>query len=477
MSALDHTWNERKILAAGSILLTAAFVGCDGKHRKGPIIAEVEAHEWLPGGDTTNTLLFGSNAFVRPAENITDEHELQFYSGNSFFNQAWVQAPASTENRDGLGPLFNARSCSACHFKDGRGRPPLEAGEDFLGLLLRLSIPGTTETGDALPEPTYGHQFQPFAINGIEAEGKALVEYTETSFTYTDGTEYSLLFPTYSLEELAYGPLHEDVMVSPRVAQAVIGLGLLGSIKESEILANADPFDADEDGISGRINLVWDELNQEMTLGRFGWKAEQPTVEQQAAAAFNGDIGITTSIFPIDECSDNQLDCQDAVSGGDPEIRDELVEKVVTYARLLAVPMRKKHGNSTVLRGKWLFQQSGCDDCHIARYQTGTSDLEELENQEIWPYTDLLLHDMGEDLADNRPSFDATGSEWRTPPLWGIGRYPAVNGHDRLLHDGRARGVAEAILWHGGEAETSRETFRGMPASDRAALIEFVESL
>ena len=433
--------------------------------------------EELPGGSTTNTLLFGSNAFTLPVENISVENEPLFFSGNGFFNQPWVEAPASTESRDGLGPLFNARSCAACHFKDGRGAPPLTPEESFVALLLRLSVPGTDEHGGPLPDPSYGGQLQPFSNPGVPTEGTPLLRTSVVTGQFSDGTSYDLLEPSYSVAELAYGPLSDDILISPRVAPAMVGLGLLEAIPASALESLADPNDNDGDGISGRVNRVWDVERQTRVVGRFGWKAEQPTIKQQSAGAFLGDIGITTSLFQSQSCTSAQVDCNSAISGGAPELSNELLQRVDVYSRLLAVPARDRFKGEDVLRGKALFYEIGCAACHTPNHETGESDLIELENQSIWPYTDLLLHDMGPELADNRPVFDASGSEWRTPPLWGLRFYTTVNGHNRLLHDGRARGVTEAILWHGGEASQSKTVFKELEKSDRNSLVHFVESL
>jgi CxxC motif-containing protein (DUF1111 family) len=460
----------RTILVAALLAASACADGGDA--------ATLDPDEWLPGGATTNTLLFGSNAFTRPADNITEEHALLFYSGNSGFNQAWVQAPASTTGHDGLGPLFNARSCAACHFKDGRGRPPLSPDEPFLGLLLRLSVPGDAPHGAAVPDPVYGGQLQPFGNPGVAAEGRPVVTTEEVTGHYGDGTPYTLLAPTYTIEDPAYGPLRADLRVSPRVAPATIGLGLLEAIPDERLAALEDPDDADGDGISGRRNLVWDVELEQVVTGRFGWKAEQPTVRQQSAAAFQGDIGISSPMFAGDDCTPAQQSCLDAQTGGEPELTEALLDRVELYCQLLAVPARGAHADPEVLRGKRLFTEAGCDLCHTPSHRTSPdAALEELRDQRIWPYTDLLLHDMGEALSDHRPSFAAEGAEWRTPPLWGLRFNLTVSGHDRLLHDGRARGTAEAILWHGGEGEASRDAFRALSASDRQALIAFVESL
>jgi len=461
-------------MAALALAASAAF-SCAGE-TAAPIEPPSES-ERFPGGSTTNDLLFGSKAFTMPLANATREHETLFFSGNSFFNSAWVEAPSSTTARDGLGPLFNARNCSACHFEDGRGSPPLEEGESFVAVLFRIGTGERDENGAPTPDPVYGDQIQPFALSELSAEGVPRVEYTTRKGEYADGEKYELLSPRYWFEELAYGDLAEDLRVSPRVAPAMIGLGLLEAISEADLKQLADPDDTDGDGISGKINRVWDEAAQKRAIGRFGWKAEQPSVRQQTAGAFLGDMGLSSALFSTTSCTEAEEICSGLPSGGEPEVDEETFERVVTYSRMLAVPMRHDVDDEEVLRGRTLFHEIGCAACHVPHHTTGKSDLEELEGQEIWPYTDLLLHDLGKELGDDRPSFDATGNEWRTPPLWGIGRIEDVNGHDRLLHDGRARGVAEAVLWHGGEGERARENFRNLSRSERHALVAFVESL
>lgn len=462
-----------KWLASPSLFLLAPFAwGCSDPVQHAPL-----AEERLPGGTATNTFLFGSNAFKRPVEGISDEHETAFFSGNSFFNSAWVEAPSSTEARDGLGPLFNARSCSGCHFADGRGRPPLEPGEPLGSMLLRIGTGRLSADGSPEGDPAYGDQLQPLSLPGLAGEATPHIIYAEAFKTYPDGTAYSLLTPSYQLEAPQYGALSSALRISPRVAPAMIGLGLLEAIPDARLLALADPEDANQDGISGRPNRVLDVEAQEYRLGRFGWKAEQPTVRQQTAGAFAGDMGLTTSVFPSATCADGQVDCLQAPSGGAPEVSDDILDDVVLYSRFLAVPARQRTDAPEVVRGWHLFRLAGCDGCHTPNHQTRADVEPELASQSIWPYTDLLLHDMGEDLSDERPSFEATGGEWRTPPLWGVGRIPEVNDHSRLLHDGRARNVEEAILWHGGEAAQSRDEFRGLSGRDRAQLIEFVNSL
>ena len=416
-------------------------------------------------------------AFAQAAPGLPSALEDEFFVGNAIFNRGWVAAPASVEQFDGLGPIFNATSCSACHFKDGRGKPPANPGESFTELLLRVSIPGTGEHGEPRAEPTYGGQIQGGAIFGVTVEGKEEVTYEETPGRFADGETYSLRVPTYRVAG-AFGTLARDAMLSPRVAPAVFGLGLLETIPEATLLAWADPDDRDGDGVSGRVNRVWDIRQETMRVGRFGWKASQPSIEQQSAGAFLGDMGLTSTLFPHEECTAVEDDCVRAPSGGSPELSDALLASVVTYSHLLAAPARRHWNDPTVRQGKDLFARAACTACHVPDVRTGISpEFNVLSHQTIRPYSDLLLHDMGAGLADGRPDFDATGSEWRTPPLWGIGLVETVNRHSFFLHDGRARGLSEAILWHGGEAEASRSAYLKMNKAERDALVSFLESL
>jgi len=453
-------------------IIIALLAGCAGE--QGP-----EPGAELLGGDTT-IFDHGTNAYAFPARNYSSEHRDQFSLGDHFFNRNWVTAPASISGNDGLGPTFNATSCSACHFKDGRGSPPLE-GEAFLGLLLRLSVPGTDEHGGPRPEPNYGGQFNHHAILGVPAEGSASVGYEDVTGQFADGEPFVLRRPRYQLDALAFGPLAPDVMISPRVAPATFGLGLLQAVSEATVLSHADEADADGDGISGRPNYVWDVRKNGPSLGRFGWKANQPTIEQQTAGASLGDIGITSSMFPAENCPPAQTACAAAKSGGSPgapELSDEKLRAMTVYGLGLGVPARREWTRGDVVRGEKLFAEIACAACHLQKVQTGTLDgFPELSNQTIRPFTDLLLHDLGTELADGRPDFLASGSEWRTAPLWGLGLLSTVNRHTRLLHDGRARDVKEAILWHGGEAARAKEAFRTLPRADREALLAFLFSL
>ena len=434
-----------------------------------------EEGERLSGGEVTITDQ-SVNAFGLQAPALSGEQSLLFFVGNSLFTQNWVTAPASTTARDGLGPLFNSRACSGCHPKDGRSMPPQFEGDVSHGLLLRLSIPGFDTYGGPLDEPTYGGQLQPQSILGVMNEGQFSVLYTENTGTYPDGATYSLRVPFYSIKQLNYGEMSSSVLVSPRVGQQVYGLGLLEALTEKTILEYADESDVNNDGVSGKPNYVWDFINGKQALGRFGWKANQPSLKQQAAGAFVGDMGITSSLFNNENCPSG-VNCDTIKNGGRPEIEADNLNNVTLYLQTLAVPARRNWESQTVLKGKDLFFKAGCETCHRAIMKTSDHPISVLSNQTIRPYTDLLLHDMGTGLADNRPDYLANGNEWRTPPLWGIGLLQTVNGHTNLLHDGRARTFEEAILWHGGEAEKSKNNFKSLSKIERNAVITFLESL
>lgn len=433
-----------------------------------------EEGEQYSGGETTvfNT---SEEAFGFSAPNLTFDEQSDFGIGNSFFRQSWVSAPSSTTARDGLGPFFNAIACASCHFKDGRGRPPLFDGELGHGLLLRLSIPGTNSNGGSLPDPNYGGQLQDNAILGQTVEGKYVITYQSITETFADGTTAILQKPIYQISTLGYGLLANTIQVSPRIANQIIGLGLLEAIPESTILSFAT--NNNSDGISGKANYVYDVATNSQKLGRFGWKANQPSVRQQVAGAFLGDMGITTSLFPTENVP-TAVNASSIPNGGVPEISDLNLNRVVLYSSTLAVPARRNHSDQNVLKGKKTFETIGCTNCHIPKIQTGNNhSIVALRNQTIRPFTDLLLHDMGEGLADNTPDFLATGNEWRTPPLWGIGLINTVNGHTNLLHDGRAKNIEEAILWHGGEAQNAKNKYKQLSANDRNDLLSFINSL
>ena len=451
-----------------------------------------EPFEANPAGAATVRAITTADAFSQHSANMAFEREMDFKLGNALFRKTWVAAPASTKASDGLGPLYNARACQDCHLKDGRGHTPAAPDASRVSMFLRLSIPGgpapegIADWISTQPDPTYGGQLQDLAAPGHAAEGRMDVTYTETPVTLSDGTVVFLRAPRYSFAVLGYGPPTTDIMLSPRVAPQMIGLGLLEAIPAADILALADPEDRDNNGISGRPQIVPSVEFGFPMLGRFGLKAGAPTIKEQSAGAFAGDMGLSTILHPDPwgDCTAGQATCREAPYGQEPEIRDglevdkESLDLVTFYARNLGVPERRNLDDPQVLNGKAMFYAIGCPACHTPKFVTNRlSDQPEQSFQLIWPYTDLLLHDMGEGLADNRPEGRATGSEWKTPPLWGIGLTAQVSGHTELLHDGRARSLLEAILWHGGEAQSQRDAVVNMKPEDRDALLAFLGSL
>ncbi|GAA4216574.1 CxxC motif-containing protein (DUF1111 family) [Sagittula marina] len=448
--------------------------------------------ETMSGGAATVRARMTQDAFSQPSANISFERELTFKVGNGLFKKVWVSAPSSTLASDGLGPLYNARSCQRCHIKDGRGHVPAGPDDTATSMFLRVSVPAGPDDLvpeiegylGTVPEPNYGLQLQEFANAGHNAEYRLQIDYDEVEVPLSGGEVAHLRAPTYTAADLGYGPLAQDAMLSPRVAPQMIGLGLLEAIPAEDILAQADPDDADGDGISGKAQIIWSGEFDRPMLGRFGLKAGAPTIREQSAAAFSGDIGISNPLFSsgAGECTAAQVDCQLTIHGDQDErgfeIDAEGLDLVTFYSRNLAVPERRNVDDPQVLRGKQLLYETGCTSCHTPKFVTHRlEDRPEQSFQLIWPYTDLLLHDMGPGLADNRPEARADGQEWRTPPLWGIGLTQEVSGHTQFLHDGRARSLLEAVLWHGGEAQPARDSVAQMPPPDRAALIAFLESL
>ena len=454
--------------------------------------AEPEPFEALPGGTGTSrgTAARGRAGFAAPLPGMGAERELDFHLGAALFGKLWVTAPSATRASDGLGPLFNARSCLGCHPGNGRGAPRGDTDPGASGMVLRLSVAGELPAELAaiegylatLPHPQLGEQLQDFAIAGQVPEGRLAIRYTEIPVPLAGGQSASLRRPDYSLDPA----LPAGTLTSPRIAPPMIGLGLLEAIPEADILAAADPGDADGDGISGRAATVWSRELGAPALGRFGWKAGHATLADQVASAFALDIGISNPLYPggWGDCTGAQGNCREAAHGEDAGLREGLeldstgLALTTHFAAALAVPERRDIAGREVLRGKEMFHAAGCAACHRPKHVTARLPEDPARSfQLIWPHTDLLLHDMGEGLADHRPEATASGREWRTPPLWGIGLTRAVSGHTLYLHDGRARSLLEAILWHGGEAQPARDAVAGMDPEDRAALIRFLESL
>jgi CxxC motif-containing protein (DUF1111 family) len=398
-----------------------------------------------------------------------------FLRGRTLFRQNRVAAPA-TGGIAGLGPLYNRPSCLACHPSNGRGSSPRQASEPMQTMVVRLSVPGSDEHGGARPHPVYGAQLNEAGIPGVPGEGRAMLAWVELpAETLAGGEKAWLRRPLVSFTDMAYGKpgtLH----YSPRVAQPVFGLGLLEAVPEETILAMA--AEAKPDGVKGSVNRVWDVAAQRATLGRFGFKASQPSLRQQVAGDMHGNLGITSPLYPDENCTPTQEACRRAPSGGQPEMSQADLEALEFYLANIDAPPRRKRDDPLVRQGERAFADLGCAICHRPTLPTGTGTRILLTGErQIAPYSDLLLHDMGEGLSDHRPEYQATGSQWRTPPLWGIGLVPLINEHNQFLHDGRARNLQEAILWHGGEARAARQRYATAAPDTRRAVIAFLESL
>ena len=467
--------------------------------------------EHLPAGGMTGKGL-SDRSFMQVGRNVDRKEELLFWTGFSLFRDPWVIAPSSTKDRDGLGPLFNTRSCISCHSSGGKGPAPTQGVSKPSALVIRFG----SNDDNIFSDPVYGDQLQPRATavthSSIQpdllGEAKLQLDYQEVYGEYTDGTTYILRQPTYQLTDLAYGDLDRRTALSPRFSPVIYGVGLLDAISVQDLLSQEDINDINQDGISAKYNrvpvapsdhntaefhrsvennLVTGRMgssqmgSSRIGIGRFGHKAKHPSLHQQVAAAFRDDIGITNSSFASESCSAEQPNCLAAsVIGGDQsvEIPKKLLDLVTKFNQLMAVPPARNLDSNKAQQGRKLFYQLGCESCHTASYTTDVAyPHNSLANQTIWPYTDLALHDMGQGLADGVNEYDANGNEWRTPPLWGIGARKKIRGENLYLHDGRAKTVAEAILWHGGEAQVSRQNFIQLNQQQRNALLAFLDAI
>jgi len=442
-----------------------------------------------PGAIPVDRLTVGSltvaadvtEPYTSPIPGLKREELAFFERGKKALSAKWVVFP-SLGGDWGLGPTFIADACTGCHLRGGRGVVNPDPDSLLIHQLVRLSVPGITQHGGPLPHPAYAGQLQvagaQFGVetNVVPAEAEVYVDWHEVPFEFPDGSIAMLREPGLRIEELNFGPLGEDTMTSLRNTQALVGLGFLEAVPESvlrKIVAQQKKI-----GLNGRLNVVRDDINNTTAIGRFGWKANEPSIAQQIAGAFRGDLGVTSPVYNTENCPDAQEMCKRMPPGNNPELIQSDWDAISFFIRASSVPARRNTDDPAVLRGEKRFAEIGCADCHLPTLETGEyPPLPALSNLKIHAYTDLLLHDMGEKLADGRPDFEAGPRDWRTPPLWGIGLSPAVNGSSHLLHDGRARSVLEAILWHGGEAMPSAEKFISLEESGRDDLLEFVESL
>lgn len=418
-----------------------------------------------------------------------------FLQGEKVFSNFWMAVnnpviplvwdlsqPGPAGGEWGLGPMFLATNCASCHVNAGRGRALDVSGALAMQHVLRISVPGEGPHGAPKPDPHYGSEIQMFdTVTRKDPEARAgeaevYIDWLTQTFTFPDGERIELREPQVRIEKTNFGPLAKGLMMSLRNSQAMVGLGYLEAISEKDILQVAQQQKAQ--GLNGRPNFVRDDINKKQTLGRFGWKANEPSIKQQIAAAFLGDIGITSAVYPQPYCQPVQHECLAAIKAAKPELRPELWDSITFWVQSLKVPKQRHTDQPEVIRGGALFVSTGCAMCHVAEWRTGKyAAVPQISNQRIKPYTDLLLHDMGPGLADGRPDFKASGSDWRTPPLWGIGLSKQVSASTSFLHDGRARNLLEAIVWHGGEAQASRDKFTALTALERQDLLEFLNSL
>ena len=415
---------------------------------------------------------------LKPISNLNDEQYDMFILGRSFFTIPWVEAPSATTARDGLGPLFNANTCASCHNANGRGNLYNKDKQFSRNLIAKLSIKNDNsklheeilKTNALIKEPTYGTQIAINANHGVKFEGKPDISFKKIEVKFPDGEIQTLLKPNYALKDLQYGELHKDAILSFRLAPSLNGLGLISDIKDEDILKNQDEFDLNNDGISGRANFVYSNITKKIELGRYSWKASISSLKEQSADAAFNDMGLTTSIFPNDNCTKKQEACLKAPKPRDAiDLTDLRLEAITFYLKNRKTYSAKKV--EIYKEGLEIFKSIDCAKCHKTSFTTK-------DNLEISPFSDFLLHDMGEELADGRSEFKANGNEFRTAPLWGLSLHEKINKKKpRLLHDGRARSFQEAILWHGGEAEASKKKYMNLDKKTREKLIKFLNEV
>ena len=453
------------------VTITALLVISLSRCHKAELAPDTAYDDRLSGG-TATVFDETSHALTLSIEGMNARDERVHELGDQTFEAKFVAPPATVFG--GLGSIFNNVSCINCHRNDGGGFP--STGSATSGLLIRISQEGIDLHGGPLAVDGFGTQIQDQSVLGYAAEAKVNISYSEIPFTYPDGSTASLRNPTYTLIN-PYIPFTVPYMLSPRLAPPLIGIGLLDNVPESTILGFTDPGDKNGDGISGKANMVFDPTSGQTKVGRFGLKANTNSLLTQVANAYQQDMGVTSFVNPA-ESSFGQQQYPAATETGKPELADSLLNFVTFYVRTLAVPARRNVEDPDVQAGSVIFNQINCSGCHRPTIMTGPDfNLPQLSGQRIHPYTDLLVHDMGAGLADNRPDYLATGSEWKTQALWGLGLLQKTTGTAFYLHDGRARTIEEAILWHDGEAAKSRQAFTVLSVKERNQLMKFLNSL
>jgi len=424
--------------------------------------------------------------FQQQIRGLNDEEQDIFMLGRSFFTIPWVEAPSATTARDGLGPLFSANTCVNCHPNNAIGSVYNKKNQVSRNYISRVSIPsnGSIEHQKMLKyngfvqEPIYGNQISINGVAGVPYEAKPIIKYENISVSYDDGEVIILQKPLQGVEnqlkDLQYGKMDKNANISNRLAPALVGLGLIEQISDAQILKNEDINDKNNDGISGKANRVYNiQSDSYTTIGRYTWKGSAPSVIHQSAAAASNDMSLTNKFFPKENCTDVQVDCHKAPKGENVmekkvfDLPMQRLEAIAFYLKNLKIPK----STITEEEGEKLFANIGCVDCHIPSFKGDNG-------YQIKPFTDFLLHDMGEALSDGRSEFDADANEWKTAPLWGIGKYKqATKKNPEFLHDGRAKSLEEAIVWHGGEAQSSKKSFMSLSKKQRDSIIKYIKEL
>ena len=424
----------------------------------------------------------GSKPFSHPIK-MNDKEFDQYILGRSFFTIPWVEAPSATTARDGLGPHFSANTCVSCHENNGSAATLSSKNQPLRALVFKLTQPSKhtsrwlinnvdTPAHDNVPDPVYGSQVSIRGNGKVMPEAQTRLKVESVPFVYPDGQKLTLTkFKPY-LEKLAYGPLAKETTISLRQPPTLAGLRLIEQVSVADILAWEDPTDENKDGISGRANWLNALDQEEKILGRLNWKSSAAGIVNQTANAAAHDLGLTNPFFNEERCQPAQKDCLAAPKGdntplGSLDLPMLRLQAITAFIRDHKAP-HSVHLDEQALQGKKLFEETGCVACHRASMTTS-------EGVEFHPYSDLLLHDMGDELEDGRPEFLATEREYRTAPLWGIGA--RLRAKHRFLHDARAKTPEEAILWHGGEAEIAKSTFIKLDQDQRLALLHFLEQL